>query len=237
MAFLGLVGQSQTLITRCGADEAERHGLARGARVCYPARYPGGMARRVALAGHCARPDHHATSLCGPGPDLARHHGPAHPQLNDAMGLTSVLVSHDLTATFPLLTNGDHFWGRGTIAQGTLTGDGQPGPAGAPVRECALPVGPVPFHNSPAPPWRRDFVRCRRPPASWYRPATVEGGRGGACWPTSPSGALVPCACCCWRLRPCADLRWCATRCTFCNWSAGHHHRAGPVRALRWRLR
>ena len=51
---------------RCGADEAERRGLAR-ARDLLPSQISGGMARRVAWPGHCARPrTHHVRrGLCG----------------------------------------------------------------------------------------------------------------------------------------------------------------------------
>ena len=88
-------------------------------------------------------------------------------QLNDAMGLTTILVSHDLEATFELA---DHVI---ILGPGTIAAQGTPDE----VRHSsdplvhqfvnALPVGPVPFHY-PGPMWRRILVRWTEGCMSWY---------------------------------------------------------------------
>ena len=77
-------------------------------------------------------------------------------QLNDAMGLTTILVSHDVDATFALA---DHVI---VLGPGTIAAQGTP----EAVRHStdplvhqfvnALPTGPVPFHY-PGPEVAQDF--------------------------------------------------------------------------------
>lgn len=121
----------------------------RGARDLMPAQISGGMARRVALARSIALDpelvmyDEPFAGLdpisLGTAAELIR-------RLNDAMGLTTVLVSHDLEATFALAD------------QVVVLGPGRVAAQGTPeqVRASAdplvhqfvraLPTGPVPFH-------------------------------------------------------------------------------------------
>ena len=77
-------------------------------------------------------------------------------QLNDAMGLTTILVSHDLEATFRLA---DHviILGPGVIAaQGTPQEVLQSTDPLVHQFVNALPTGPVPFHY-PGPDVAQDF--------------------------------------------------------------------------------
>ena len=121
----------------------------RGARDLMPAQISGGMARRIALARAIALDpelimyDEPFAGLdpisLGTAAELIR-------RLNDAMGLTTILVSHDLEATFALAD------------QVVILGPGRVAAQGTPeeVRASAdplvhqfvnaLPTGPVPFH-------------------------------------------------------------------------------------------
>ncbi len=121
----------------------------RGARDLMPAQISGGMARRVALARSIVLDpelvmyDEPFAGLdpisLGTAAELIR-------RLNDAMGLTTILVSHDLEATFALAD------------QVVILGPGRVAAQGTPeeVRASAdplvhqfvnaLPTGPVPFH-------------------------------------------------------------------------------------------
>jgi phospholipid/cholesterol/gamma-HCH transport system ATP-binding protein len=114
-----------------------------------PAQISGGMARRVALARSIVLDpelvmyDEPFAGLdpisLGTAAELIR-------RLNDAMGLTTILVSHDLEATFALAD------------QVVILGPGRVAAQGTPeeVRASAdplvhqfvnaLPTGPVPFH-------------------------------------------------------------------------------------------
>ena len=121
----------------------------RGARDLMPSQISGGMARRVALARSIALDpelvmyDEPFAGLdpisLGTAAELIRH-------LNDAMGLTTILVSHDLEATLRLA---DHvvILGPGRVAaEGTA--DEVRANTDPLVHQFvhALPVGPVPFH-------------------------------------------------------------------------------------------
>ena len=137
----------------------------RGARDLLPSQISGGMARRVALARAIALDPElimYDEPFAGLDPISLGTTAQLIRQLNDAMGLTSVLVSHDLTATFHLA---DHviILGPGGGGRAPRGGDGQHRPAGAPVRECAA-RGPVPFHY-PGPDAAQDFG-----PAAGARP-------------------------------------------------------------------
>ena len=131
----------------------------RGARELMPSEVSGGMARRVALARAIALD-----------PDLVMYDEPfagldpislgtaAHliRQLNDTLGITSVVVSHDLEETFRIA---DHVI---VLANGRIAAQGSPDE----VRHSddplvhqfvhALPEGPVHFHY-PGPTVAEDF--------------------------------------------------------------------------------
>lgn len=132
----------------------------RGARDLMPAELSGGMTRRVALARSIVLD-----------PDLIMYDEPFTGQdpiamgvivqlirlLNDALGLTSVLVSHDVTEC---LSIADHVV---VIADGRVIGSGSPQELGqleSPLVKQflnGLPDGPVPFHY-PAGDYRSDLL-------------------------------------------------------------------------------
>lgn len=143
----------------------------RGARDLMPSEVSGGMARRIALARAIALDpelvmyDEPFSGLdpisLGTAARLIRH-------LNDAMGLTSIFVSHELEQTFAVA---DHVI---ILANGKIATEGTP----EQVRQStdplvyqyvhALPDGPVQFHY-PGPSVEADFgpaptSRARRPP-------------------------------------------------------------------------
>ncbi|WP_369602562.1 ATP-binding cassette domain-containing protein [Hahella sp. SMD15-11] len=132
----------------------------RGARELMPSELSGGMARRAALARAIALD-----------PELIMYDEPFTGQdpiamavivqlvrlLNDALGLTSVLVSHDVAESLSIT---DHLC---IIAEGRVMGEGSPDALrreGSPfVRQFlnGLPDGPVPFHY-PAADYRVDLL-------------------------------------------------------------------------------
>ena len=131
----------------------------RGARDLMPAQISGGMARRVALARAIALDPElvmYDEPFAGLDPISLGTAAQLIRQLNDAMGLTTILVSHDLEATFELA---DHVI---ILGPGTIAAQGTPDE----VRHSsdplvhqfvnALPVGPVPFHY-PGPDVAQDF--------------------------------------------------------------------------------
>jgi phospholipid/cholesterol/gamma-HCH transport system ATP-binding protein len=121
----------------------------RGARDLMPSELSGGMTRRVALARTIALD-----------PDLVLYDEPFAGQdpiamgvlvqlirsLNDALGLTSVLVSHDIAEALSIC---DHAV---ILADGVVIGEGSPDElreSGSPLVKQflnGLPDGPVPFH-------------------------------------------------------------------------------------------
>ena len=131
----------------------------RGARDLMPSEVSGGMARRVALARAIALD-----------PELVMYDEPfagldpislgtaARPirQLNDAMGLTSIVVSHDLEETFHIADQVI------ILANGKIAAQGTPQVVRDSVDPLvhqfmnALPEGPVRFHY-PAAPVDADF--------------------------------------------------------------------------------
>lgn len=131
----------------------------RGARDLMPAQISGGMARRVALARAIALDPElvmYDEPFAGLDPISLGTAAQLIRQLNDAMGLTTILVSHDLEATFELA---DHVI---ILGPGTIAAQGTPDE----VRHSsdplvhqfvnALPLGPVPFHY-PGPDVAQDF--------------------------------------------------------------------------------
>jgi phospholipid/cholesterol/gamma-HCH transport system ATP-binding protein len=75
----------------------------RGARDLMPSEISGGMARRVALARAIALDPElimYDEPFCRARPDLAGHGRALIRRLNDTLGITSIVVSHDLEETF-----------------------------------------------------------------------------------------------------------------------------------------
>lgn len=131
----------------------------RGARDLMPGQISGGMARRVALARSIALDPElvmYDEPFAGLDPISLGTAAQLIRQLNDAMGLTTILVSHDVDATFALA---DHVI---VLGPGTIAAQGAP----EAVRHStdplvhqfvnALPTGPVPFHY-PGPDVAQDF--------------------------------------------------------------------------------
>lgn len=132
----------------------------RGARDLMPTQLSGGMARRVALA--------RAAIL---DPDLIMYDEPFTGQdpismgvvvklikdLNDALGITSLIVSHDIAETLAIA---DYAY---VIADGKIIGKGTPAELRADTTPRihqfinGLPDGPVPFHY-PADDYREDVL-------------------------------------------------------------------------------
>ena len=136
----------------------------RGARDLRPSEISGGMSRRVALARAIALDpdlimyDEPFAGLdpisLGTAAQLIRH-------LNESLGITSVVVSHDVDET---LSIADHVV---VLANGIIAAQGSPAELRASTDPLihqfihALPEGPVPFHY-PASPVAEDFGRRAR---------------------------------------------------------------------------
>ena len=121
----------------------------RGARDLMPAEISGGMARRVALARSIALDPElvmYDEPFAGLDPISLGTAAQLIRQLNDAMGLTTILVSHDIDATFALA---DHVI---ILGPGVIAAQGTPDEVRASSDPLvhqfvnALPTGPVPFH-------------------------------------------------------------------------------------------
>lgn len=121
----------------------------RGARDLLPAQISGGMARRVALARAIALDPElvmYDEPFAGLDPISLGTAAQLIRELNDAMGLTTILVSHDLEATFAMA---DHVV---ILGSGTIAAQGTPEQVRASTDALvhqfvnALPTGPVPFH-------------------------------------------------------------------------------------------
>ena len=121
----------------------------RGARDLMPSEISGGMSRRVALARAIALdPDlvMYDEPFAGLDPISLGTAARLIRRLNDSLGLTSVVVSHDVDETFSIA---DHVV---MLANGKVAAQGTP----AELRACADPLihqfvnalseGPVPFH-------------------------------------------------------------------------------------------
>lgn len=131
----------------------------RGARDLMPNEISGGMARRVALARAIALdPDLvlYDEPFAGLDPISLGVTARLIRDLNDALGLTSVIVTHDLHETFAIA---DHVV---MVANGGVVAQGSPAELKASddplVRQFvnAQPDGPVRFHQ-PAPTMQNDF--------------------------------------------------------------------------------
>ncbi len=138
----------------------------RGARDLMPSQISGGMARRVALARAIALDPElimYDEPFAGLDPISLGTAAQLIRKLNDSMGLTTIIVSHDLEETFRLA---DHviILGPGSIAaQGTP--DEVRNSTDPLVHQFvnALPTGPVPFHY-PGPSVDQDFGPVGGPP-------------------------------------------------------------------------
>jgi len=131
----------------------------RGARELMPSQISGGMARRVALARAIALDPQlimYDEPFAGLDPISLGIAAQLIRQLNDAMGLTTLVVSHDVEETFRVA---DHVI---VLGPGTVAAQGTPAEVRAStdplVRQFvnALPTGPVPFHY-PGPTLADDF--------------------------------------------------------------------------------
>ena len=131
----------------------------RGARDLMPSQISGGMARRVALARAIALDPElvmYDEPFAGLDPISLGTAAQLIRQLNDAMGLTSVIVSHDLEETLRLA---DHVI---ILGPGVVAAEGTPDEVRASADPLvhqfvnALPTGPVPFHY-PGPDAAQDF--------------------------------------------------------------------------------
>jgi phospholipid/cholesterol/gamma-HCH transport system ATP-binding protein len=131
----------------------------RGARDLMPSQISGGMARRVALARAIALDPElvmYDEPFAGLDPISLGTAAQLIRQLNDAMGLTTLLVSHDLDATLALA---DHVI---ILGAGVVAAQGTPAEVRASTDPLvhqfvnALPTGPVPFHY-PGPTAASDF--------------------------------------------------------------------------------
>ena len=133
----------------------------RGARDLMPAQISGGMARRVALARAIALDPPlimYDEPFAGLDPISLGTAARLIRRLNDSLGITSVIVSHDVTETFEIA---DHVV---ILANGGLAAQGTPAELRASTDPLihqfvhALSDGPVPFHY-PAPTADQDYDR------------------------------------------------------------------------------
>ena len=133
----------------------------RGARDLRPSEISGGMSRRVALARAIALdPDliMYDEPFAGLDPISLGTAAQLIRRLNDSLGITSVVVSHDVQETFEIA---DHVV---VLANGQVAAQGSPAELMASTDPLihqfvhALSDGPVPFHY-PAPSVQDDYAR------------------------------------------------------------------------------
>jgi phospholipid/cholesterol/gamma-HCH transport system ATP-binding protein len=133
----------------------------RGARDLKPSEISGGMSRRVALARAIALDPElimYDEPFAGLDPISLGTAARLIRRLNDSLGITSVIVSHDVTETFEIA---DHVV---ILANGGLAAQGSPDELRASTDPLihqfvhALSDGPVPFHY-PAPTADQDYDR------------------------------------------------------------------------------
>jgi len=149
---------SETLVRDIVLMKLHAVGL-RGARDLMPSQISGGMARRVALARAIALDPElimYDEPFAGLDPISLGIAAQLIRQLSDAMGLTTILVSHNLQETFALA---DHVI---ILGAGDVAAQGTPGEVRTSTDPLvhqfvhALPAGPVPFHH-PGPSVEQDF--------------------------------------------------------------------------------
>ncbi|RYF83033.1 MAG: ATP-binding cassette domain-containing protein, partial [Comamonadaceae bacterium] len=137
----------------------------RGARDLMPSEVSGGMARRVALARAIALDPElimYDEPFAGLDPISLGTAARLIRQLNDVLGLTSVIVSHDLDETFRIA---DHVI---VLANGGVAAQGTPDEVRASTDPLvyqfvnAQPEGPVRFHH-PGPSVEDDFGHLQAP--------------------------------------------------------------------------
>ena len=131
----------------------------RGARDLMPSQVSGGMARRVALARAIALdPDlvMYDEPFAGLDPISLGTAARLIRTLNDTLGLTSILVSHDLEETFHVADHVVILGAGGVAAPGTPAAVRQSTDPLVQQFIHARPQGPVPFHY-PAPSLEQDF--------------------------------------------------------------------------------
>jgi len=133
----------------------------RGARQLMPSELSGGMARRVALARAIALDPMmimYDEPFTGQDPISMGAIVQLIRLLNDALGLTSIIVSHDVRETAAI---SDYIY---VISRGKVVGHGTPQALDATDSEWVrqfmqgLPDGPVPFHY-PATDYREDLLQ------------------------------------------------------------------------------
>ena len=131
----------------------------RGARDLMPAELSGGMARRAALARAIILDPElimYDEPFVGQDPIFAGVLRDLIKRINEAMGCTCIIVSHDIDETVAI---SDYVY---VLAEGKIIGQGTPGElmnsSDAMVRQFlqGLSDGPVPFHY-PAPDYRQDL--------------------------------------------------------------------------------
>ena len=131
----------------------------RGARDLMPAELSAGMARRAALARAIILDPElimYDEPFVGQDPIFAGVLRDLIKRINEAMGCTCIIVSHDIHETVSI---SDYVY---VLAEGRIIGQGTPevvmNSSDAMVRQFlqGLPDGPVPFHY-PAPDYRRDL--------------------------------------------------------------------------------
>ncbi|MEO9102108.1 MAG: ATP-binding cassette domain-containing protein, partial [Burkholderiaceae bacterium] len=149
---------SEALIRDIVLMKLEAVGL-RGARDLMPSEISGGMARRVALARAIALdPDlvMYDEPFAGLDPIALGTAARLIRQLNDAMGLTSIVVSHDLDETFNIADQVIILANGGIAAQGTPDEVRRSTDPLVTQFVNARPEGPVQFHY-PGPDVAHDF--------------------------------------------------------------------------------
>jgi len=138
----------------------------RGARDLMPSEVSGGMARRIALARAIALDPElvmYDEPFAGLDPISLGTSARLIRQLNDSMGLTSIVVSHDLEQTFAIA---DHVI---ILANGKVAAEGTPDALRQSTNPLvhqyvnALPDGPVHFHY-PGVSVEEDFGMARKLP-------------------------------------------------------------------------
>jgi phospholipid/cholesterol/gamma-HCH transport system ATP-binding protein len=132
----------------------------RGAHKLMPSELSGGMARRVAMARAIALDPMmimYDEPFTGQDPISMGVLVKLIRELNDALNLTSIIVSHDVTETASIA---DYIY---LISDGVVVGQGTPDDLRAKGSKWSdqflqgLPDGPVPFHY-PAPEYREDLL-------------------------------------------------------------------------------